>query len=168
MYIPTWILIGIIVVAITYFSRSKRTNQPTQSQVPTEDIWEKADEKYTRIVEDDSSLAKFLDDEINLTKAMNDDIIRLRHRFKDDSRDREFALLWTDFLFAMGRIISARQILDVTDSDSAFEDFHESVREPNIQIDEMDKKIRGLLGEDSHLARVLDKVRKKRMQWQRQ
>jgi hypothetical protein len=162
MYIPTWIIIGLVVVVCIYLSRSKKGNHPVRWQVSTDEIWIQGEEKHDKIMRDDSSLAKFLQDEKDLTDAMKDDVLRLKKRFSnDEGKEREFALMWLDYLYAMGRIISARYLLDVTDSETAFEDHQENVREHDIAIDEIDKKVRGLLGKDSRHAVVMDKIREK-------
>jgi len=158
MYIPVWILIGIGIIAFFYYPRSKAVKW----MIPTDEIFDKAEETYTKIMKNDGGIDEYLDDERNLATAMRNDIIRLRKRFKeDDAKQREYVLLWSDYTNAIRGIITARIILDVSSGDTAFEDFHENSNEHNIEIEEIDKKVRAILGDDSEHAKTLDKVRKK-------
>lgn len=44
MYISTWIVVVLVVVALIYFSRSRKGGGTKRWMIPTEDIWDKAKE----------------------------------------------------------------------------------------------------------------------------
>lgn len=159
MYIPIWILILGIIVAFFYFKNKKTKNGSEEDNISPEGNWQGA-ERYKELVLKKSPLLEgFLEDEKDMVKAMEMDMIRLRERYKyDNAKQAEIAQDWYDFAKAVYEVKSSSEMLDVDMSDNAFENHSERTKEPHAVIQEVTKRVETLLGKESNIKTVRERL----------
>ena len=145
MYIPTWLIIIIAVVAFLIWKSKKKFERPAS----VEDI-----EKSTQFLKERLFELEHLDsphfiDYQDAFDAMEVNYLRLKQRFSHTpEKVLEIAKDWWRYVEALGDLKHARVILDVDMEDNAWDRAGESMKEPSIIREEVEKKFKFLLGED--------------------
>lgn len=163
MYIPTWIIVIIIIAGVYFYTRyKKRTTASAEDESLTfEQMWGRA-EGYMKIVLMKSpNLENYLQDERDMVRAMERDMIRLRERYKHEPiKQLEIARDWMDYSNAVSEIKFARERLDVDMEETAYDSFDERTKEPYVTVQEVAKRVEEILGKDSSSKLVHDRLRK--------
>lgn len=163
MFIPTWVLIIAIIVAFFYLKNKKGKNNSEEDNISPEGNWQGA-ERYKELVLEKSPLLEgFLEDEKDMVKSMEMDMIILRERYKyDKAKQAEVAQDWYDFAKAVYNVKSSSERLDVDMEDNAFDNFLERTKEPHAIIQEVIKRVENLLGEESNIKKVHERLESKK------
>lgn len=162
MYIPTWLIVVVVITGIYFYLQSKKRSGASENQaLTTEDMWKRAEANMTRVLEKSPLLEDYLQDERDMVKAMERDMIRLRERYKHDPQKQiEVARDWMDYSNAITEVKFAREMLDVDWKDGAYDRYDEQVKEANISIQEIAERVEKVLGKDSSSKLVYDRLRK--------
>ncbi len=161
MYIPFWLIV-IAFIAWMYFRNKKRNSDSGDQLTSVEGMWKQAEWNKGRVLEKSLNLEEYLQDERDMVNAMERDAIRLRERFKHDPvKQKEIAKDWMDYSYAVSRVKFAREMLDVDMGDDAYDSFEERVKEPYLAIQEISKRVEGILGDESSSKVVNDNLRRK-------
>lgn len=153
MYIPTWVIVVAIIVFWIYHSRKQRKMAGNIFDDPGLNV-EKIEESVRYQKENMIFSLEHFDSPhfIDIQDAfdvMEINYLRLKQRFSHNSEKIiEIAKDWYRYVGALGDMKSARVMLDVDMSDKAFDNLEESMKEPEIIKDEIEKKFRSLLGAD--------------------
>ncbi len=149
MYIPLWlIVIGIIIAIWIYNSRKKAgfTERPDSVESIENSVRFLKEARIFNLEHFDST--HFIDKQ-NAFDAMEINYLRLKQRFSHiPEKVLEIARDWFKYVEALGDLKFARVMLDVDMSDEAFDNMDERSKEPSIIKDEVEKKFKSLLGED--------------------
>ena len=161
MYIPTWIVVIVVITGVYFYIRSKRrVGTITRDESLTiEQMWERAEGNMMRVLMKSPNLEDYLQDERDMVKAMERDMIRLRERYKHDTKKQvEIARDWMDYSNAVAEIKFARERLDVDMEDTAYDSFDERTKEHYVTVQEIAKRVGEILGEDSSSKIVHDRL----------
>src|SRR3989338_10579579 len=145
MYIPTWLIIIIAVVAFLIWKSKKKFERPAS----VEDIEKSVQFLKERIFELEHLDSPHFIDYQDAFDAMEVNYLRLKQRFSHTpEKVLEIAKDWWRYVEALGDLKHARVILDVDMEDNAWDRAGESMKEPSIIREEVEKKFKFLLGED--------------------
>lgn len=160
MYIPFWIVAVAAIIAIYFYSKSKKSF-PSKDSLSVEKMWIQAQNNVARVQEKSPLLENYLQDERDMVKAMEKDMLRLRERYKhNDIKQKEIARDWMDYSDAVAEVKFARELLDVDTEDDAYDRFDENTKEAFLTIQEVAKRVEDELGKDSNSKIVHDRLRK--------
>jgi predicted nuclease with TOPRIM domain len=163
MYISTWIIVAIIIAGIYFYSRShkRKTLNEEYESLTTEQMWNRAEEHMTNVLEKSPNLENYLQTEREMVKAMEKDMVRLRERFKHDAKKQnEIARDWMDYSSCVGVIKQSRELLDVDTRPDASDRYDRLTKVPYVIIQEVAKRVEDMLGQDSSSKLVHDKLKK--------
>lgn len=165
MYISTWIIVIIVIAGIYLYSRSKKRGEKgitaDGESLTAEEMWERGEANTARVLEKSPLIENYLQDERDMVKAMERDMIRLRERFKHDTKKQlEVARDWMDYSGAVAQIKFAREMLDVDMEDTAHDSYDGRTKESYITVQEIGKRVEEILGNDSSSKLVHDRLRK--------
>ncbi|MCA9368864.1 hypothetical protein KC721_01065 [Candidatus Woesebacteria bacterium] len=145
MFIPIWIIV-IAVVIFYYWSKSNQSNIQTNSSEYFEEIASRYKEYLFELAHFDSPRIIDLQDK-HLVMEIN--YLRLKQRISHNEEKKiEIARDWASYVQSLNELKSARVLLDVDMSESAYENFEEASKEPYIITEEVEKKFKSLLGKD--------------------
>ena len=163
MYIPTWLIIIVVITGIYFYLQFRKRNSAIENQdLTTEDMWRRAETNMAMVLEKSPLIEDYLQDERDMIKAMERDMIRLRERYKHNTQKQtEVARDWMDYSNAIVEIKFAREMLDVDMEDSSWESFDERTKDVFIVIQEIAKRVEKVLGQESSSKLVHDILRKK-------
>lgn len=115
-----------------------------------EDIEAYVESHKKRWFDSSSHLVSYLaNSELEDFKIMERHYFRLKQRFSSDYKKKlEIAKDWQKYTNTISDIESANVVLDVDDSNNAYENYDENTREAFIVKDEIEKKFKSLLGND--------------------
>lgn len=170
MYIPIWVLILAIIVALFYFKKQKTKKNSEEDKLnPKEDKfspgenWTKAEWYKKQVMEKSPLIEKYLQDERDMIEAMEFDMIKLRERYKFDSNKQvEIAQDWCDFAYAVYEVKNQREWIDVETDDNAFDSHWDELFKFNTIIYEIGKRVSELLGEESNIKKVRERIENKK------
>lgn len=165
MYIPTWLIIIVVIAGVYFYLRSKKRGErgvtAEGEALTAEEMWQRAEGNMARVLEKSPLLEDYLQDERDMVKAMERDMIRLRERFKHDPKKQlEVARDWMDYSGAVAQIKFAREMLDVDMEDTAYDSYDERAKESYVAVQEIGKRVEEILGRDSSSKLVHDRLRK--------
>lgn len=160
MYIPTWVIIVVVITVWYFYSKAKKTGIISDDEPKTFDgMWKQAEGNMERVLSKSSNLEDYLQDERAMVRAMEHDAILLRERYKHDPKKQlEIARDWMDYSDAVAETKFAREMLDVDMEDNAYDRFDERTRVPFLTLKEITKRIMNELGEDSSIKAVHDRM----------
>ncbi|MFC1751458.1 hypothetical protein ACFL2V_22050 [Pseudomonadota bacterium] len=156
MYIPGWLIIVFIVVAILFYIKYRSENPPTGA------MWKEA-EANMQIVLDESFVPEGdeLQVERKFIKTMEVDMKLLRERYKDNPEKlKQIARDWMNYSDAIVQKKTAREMLIVAHGDDvaeAIKDVQERSERAIIVIEEITKRIEKELGKDSNIKKIQNK-----------
>ena len=126
-----------------------------ESNVSPEGNWRGAEMYKKYVLEKSPLIEDYLQDERDMINAMEADMLRLRERYKYDSKKQiEIAQDWYDFAKAVHEVKSSREMLDVDMGDNGFEAHGNRTKEPHTIIQEVTKRVEILLGNESAMKAV--------------
>ena len=159
MYIPIWIIV-VAVVAYYFWSKSKQKQGQANTVERYEEIVYHHKQNLMEFAHFDSPRIIDLQDKYDVMEA---NYLRLKQRYlSNEERKLEISRDWARYVEALYELKHARVMLDVDMSDSAFDNFTESSKEPYIISEEVEKKFKSLLGKDfQKLPLDYDERRKK-------
>ena len=159
MYIPIWIIV-VAVVAYYFWSKSKQEQGQANTVERCEEIVYHHKQSLMEFAHFDSPRIIDLQDKYDVMEA---NYLRLKQRYlSNEEKKLEISRDWTRYAEALYELKHARVMLDVDMSDSAFDNFTESSKEPYIISEEVEKKFKSLLGKDfQKLPLDYDERRKK-------
>lgn len=147
MYIPIWIIV-VAVVAYYFWSKSKQEQRQANTVEHCEDIVYHYKQSLMEFAHFDSPRIIDLQDKYDVMEA---NYLRLKQRYlSNEGKKLEIARDWARYAEALYELKHARVMLDVDMSDSAYDNFAESSKEPHIISEEVEKKFKSLLGKDFH------------------
>jgi len=162
MYIPTWIIILAIIIAIFYFRRQKINKDPAVDDDSPGAIWGEATKFKRSVMEESLLIEDYLCDERSMIEAMEMDMLRLRERYKHDSNKQiEIAQDWFDFAKAIHNLKFTKEMMDVLTEHDELESHRNNAIKINTIIQEIIKRTEGLLGEESNIKKVREVIEDK-------
>jgi len=145
MFIPTWLL---VIVALAGYYAYKAWSDKQKENTP--EFHEKMAEYFKgRLLEISHFDSPRIIDLQDQCEVMEANYYRIKQRFAhDEQKTLELAKDWSRYVEALGEMKFAREMLNVDMSDSAYENFSDSTKEPYIITDEINKKFKVILGKD--------------------
>lgn len=148
MYIPTWLIIVVAVIAYLIYKSSSK-NKVLGYPENIEFIEEKTAYLKGRIFELAHFDSPHFIDCQDAYDMMEINYMRLKQRYSTNpDKILEIAKDWYGYVVALGDLKHARVMLDVDMEDGAFDRLEESLKEPSVIKDEVEKKYKSLLGDD--------------------
>lgn len=160
MYIPAWLIVGLVIIGIYVYLQSRRKNSAVANKaLTTEDMWRQAEALKAMVLAESPLPKEFLQNEIDMVEAMERDMVRLRERHKHDpQKQNEIARDWMDYANAVEELKSASVNLDL---DGAWDRYGEATKKAWVAVQEIAKRVEEELGKDSSSRSVHDNLRKK-------
>lgn len=161
MYIPVWLIVVAIVFIFFYISKKRVSGTIQDEEERPEWLWERG-YYWKRIVNEESvvmggkstSIIEYLD-------AMEKDSLRLKERFKHDSKKQfEIAKDWYDFAEASSDAKHSIEMSIVAYDDESEKDASESMDAARIVVQEISTRVINELGEVSQLKLIRNKYEK--------
>lgn len=151
MYIPTWLIIVLAVVAYFVYKSKSGTNisNPSKQSGSIDDIEGSTEFLKERIFELEHIDSPHFIDYQNAFDAMEVNYLRLKQRLSHTpEKVLEIAKDWHKYAEALGDLKHGRVMLDLDWDDGAWDRAEESSKEPSIIKDEVEKKFKSLLAKD--------------------
>lgn len=151
MYIPTWLIVIIAIVAFFIYKSKKKASSTgaLERTASVEDIENSINFLKERIFELEHFDSPHFIDCQDAFDVMEINYLKLKQRFfHTPEKVLEIAKDWHRYVEALGDLKHARVMLDVDWEDDAWDRIGESMKEPSIIKEEIEKKFKPLLGDD--------------------
>lgn len=156
-----FLTIVVILIAIYYGGKIYQDYQERKPESPKE-MWKKAEVSMAKVMEKSPNIEKYLQDDRDRVQAMEKDMIRLRERFKQDSKKQsEISRDWMDFANAMDEMKSAKEMLDVAVNEKEDEVIRENIEKSFVIAEEIYERVKRILGKESASKIVNDRLAKR-------